>query len=80
VSISPTFYDQLFHTKAFSTAFLYLQVGFVIFWQKNIGEKAARKMLVKLTTGQCLEMALTDETNEKTENKGKIIQKLSYSE
>jgi len=26
---------------------LYLQFGFVIFWQKNIGAKAARKMLVK---------------------------------
>ena len=26
-----------------------LQLGFVIFWQKEIGTKAARKMLVKLT-------------------------------
>jgi len=25
------------------------QFGFVIFWRKNIGAKAARKMLVKLT-------------------------------
>jgi len=27
----------------------HLQFGFVIFWQKNIGAKAARKMLVKFT-------------------------------
>ncbi len=26
-------------------------VGFIILWQKNIGSKASRKMLVKLTTG-----------------------------
>jgi len=32
-------------------AFLYLQFGFVIFRQKEIGAKAARKMLVKLTKG-----------------------------
>ncbi len=34
MSISPTFYT----------------FGFVIFWRQNIGKKAARKMLVKLTT------------------------------
>jgi len=50
-SISSTFYMWLFHTKVFCAAFLYLQFGFVIFWHKNIGAKAARKMLVKLTTG-----------------------------
>jgi len=32
----------------FCTAFLFLQLGFTIFWQKNIGEKAAYKMLVKV--------------------------------
>jgi len=37
--------------KVFFAAFLYLQFGFVIFWQKNIGSKAARKMLMKLTPG-----------------------------
>jgi len=30
--------------------FFYQQFGFVFFRQKNIGTKAARKMLVKLTT------------------------------
>ncbi len=30
--------------------FLYLQFGFLIFCQKNIGAKAAHKMLVKLTS------------------------------
>jgi hypothetical protein len=28
-----------------------LQFGFVIFWQKEFGAKAAHKMLVKLTPG-----------------------------
>jgi hypothetical protein len=28
--------------------------GFVVFWQKDIGEKAARKMLMKLTTGRAV--------------------------
>jgi hypothetical protein len=28
-----------------------LQFGFVIFWQKDFGTKAAHKMLVKLTPG-----------------------------
>jgi hypothetical protein len=28
-----------------------LQLGFVIFWQKDFGAKAAHKMLVKLTPG-----------------------------
>ena len=51
VSISPTFYEQLFCTKVFWAAFLYLHCRFVIFWCKEIGAKAARKMLVKLTTG-----------------------------
>jgi hypothetical protein len=37
--------------KVFCTAFMFLQSGFVIFWQKDFGTKAAHKMLVKLTPG-----------------------------
>jgi len=51
VSISKAFYVQLFWSKVFRAAFLYLQFGFVIFSQKNIGAKAPCKMLMKLTTG-----------------------------
>jgi len=47
VSISSTFYARLFCKKVFCTVFQ-LQFGFVIFWHKNIGAKAARKMLMKL--------------------------------
>ncbi len=36
--------------KVVFEAFHFLQFGLVYFWQKNIGTKAARKMLVKLTT------------------------------
>jgi hypothetical protein len=49
VSISPIFYEQIFCTKDFGAAFMCLQFGFVIFWQKDFGAKAANKMLVKLT-------------------------------
>jgi hypothetical protein len=31
-----------------------LQFGFVIFWQKDFGAKAAHKMLVKLKPGGCV--------------------------
>jgi len=51
VSISSTFYKQLFCLNLFFVAFLYLRFDFVIFWQKNIGEKAAHKMLVKFSKG-----------------------------
>jgi hypothetical protein len=42
------------HTKALYTAFMCLQFGFVIFWQKDFGAKAAHKMLVKLTPGSSI--------------------------
>jgi hypothetical protein len=51
VSISPIFYKQLFHTKVLCAAFMCLQFWFVIFWRKDFGAKATRKMLVKLTPG-----------------------------
>ncbi len=46
--ISSTFYIRLFHTKVLHEAFLWLEFGFVIFWRKNIVEKAACKMLMTL--------------------------------
>ncbi len=49
VSVSPTFYEQLFRMKVFCVAFMCLQFGFVFFWRKDLGTKAAHKMLVKLT-------------------------------
>jgi hypothetical protein len=51
VSISPIFYEQLFHAKVLCAALMCLQFGLVIFWQKDFGAKAAHKMLVKLTPG-----------------------------
>jgi hypothetical protein len=50
VSISPIFYEQLFLMKFFE-ACMCLQFGFVTFWQKDFGTKAALKMLVKFTPG-----------------------------
>jgi hypothetical protein len=52
VSISPIFYKQLFYMKAFCAIFMCSKFGFVIFWLKDIGAKAAHKMLVKLTPGR----------------------------
>jgi len=40
--------------KVHCAAFRYLHFGFVIFWQKNIDTKAAPKMVMKLTTAECL--------------------------
>jgi len=37
--------------KVLCTAFKCLQFGFVIFWRKDFGAKAAHKKLVKLTPG-----------------------------
>jgi hypothetical protein len=51
LSMSPILYKQLFHTKVLCAPFMCLQFGFVIFWQKEFGTKAALKMLVKLTPG-----------------------------
>jgi hypothetical protein len=51
VSISPIFYEQILSMKVFCAPFMCLQFGFVIFWQKDLGAKAANKMLVKLTPG-----------------------------
>ncbi len=51
VSISPTFYWWLYRMKVLLEAYLCLHFRFVLFWCKNIGSKAALKMLVKLTTG-----------------------------
>ena len=52
VSISPTFYEQPSRAQVLCAAFMCLQFGFVFFWQKEVGAKAACKMLVKLTAGQ----------------------------
>ena len=49
VSISPTFYEQLYCTKVLCTAFMSLQFQLVFFCRKEIGTKAAHKMLVKMT-------------------------------
>jgi len=54
-SIGVNFINTLlepFCTKVLCAAFHKLQLGFVIFWQKNISAKAARKMLMKLTIGR----------------------------
>jgi hypothetical protein len=49
VSISPIFYEQLFHTEVFLPSFYVLTIWVCAFWQKDFGAKAAHKMLPKLT-------------------------------
>jgi hypothetical protein len=43
--------SSFFVQKFFCAALMCLQFGFVIFWQKDFGAKAAHKMLVKLAPG-----------------------------
>jgi len=50
VLISPLFFEKLFCAKVFCTAFLHSPLSYVFFWQKYVGAKAVRKMLVKLIT------------------------------
>ncbi len=47
-----------FCTKVFCAAFMCLQFGFVNFWQKDFGAKAAHKMLVKLAPGHYKKRAM----------------------
>ncbi len=47
-----------FCTKRLREAFLYLNFSFVLYWRKNISEKAEHKMLMKLTPGVTLQWAL----------------------
>ncbi len=39
VSISPIFYEQLFHMKVFYAAFICLQFGFVFFGERILAQK-----------------------------------------
>jgi len=43
VSISSTFYEQLFILKCFSKIFFLLQLGFVIFSKRKLAQKMLRK-------------------------------------
>ncbi len=61
LSISPIFYKQLYHTKVLYAAFMCVQFGFLIFWQKDFGAKAAHKMLVKLTPNRTCNWGLNDQ-------------------
>jgi hypothetical protein len=45
------FLQTAFSYKVFCAAFLCLQFGYVIFWQKGFSANAAHKMLAKLTLG-----------------------------
>ena len=45
------FKSCFFCMKVFWVLIIYIQFGFVIFWRKEIGTKAACKMLVRLKTG-----------------------------
>jgi hypothetical protein len=51
ISFHQRFALSFFKTKVSNKADFTYILGFLLFWHKNIGAKAARKMLVKLTTG-----------------------------
>ena len=79
MSISPTFYEQLFHTKVLCSAFMCLQFGFVIFWQKDFGAKAAHKMLVKLTPGELKTLVANNRHTGQTLGASVTKKKMFYS-
>ncbi len=54
VSISPTFYAQIFPTKVLSEAFLYLHFRLELFLAQEYWRKCTHEMLVKLTSGKDL--------------------------
>ncbi len=56
------------HTIVLCTAFKCLQFGFVIFWQKDFGAKAAHKTLVKLTPGKLIVTMVTNLPMSNTHN------------
>ncbi len=47
-------FTPAFFVWKYSEAFLFLQFGFVIFWHKNIGAKAAGKMLMNWLQGRTI--------------------------
>jgi hypothetical protein len=51
VNFTNILHKPLFRMKIFCTAFMCLQFGFVIFWQKDFGAKVGHKMSVKLQPG-----------------------------
>jgi hypothetical protein len=55
-SISSALYARLFRTKFFARNFFVLRLKVCTFWRKNIGAKAARIILVKLTP--CRKMSI----------------------
>ncbi len=52
LSISLTVYDQLFFYESIFVAFMNSHFVLAFFWQNNIVDNVARKMLVKLFTGE----------------------------
>ncbi len=67
VTISPTFYDQIFHTKVLCIPFL----AFDVFDARTLLKKAALKLLVKLTLESfflyLLALAVSDQPDQLTE-------------
>jgi len=51
VSISSTFYERIFCQNFGAKNYKAETFGFETFWQKDISEKCAHKMLMKLTLG-----------------------------
>jgi len=49
---------QAFLYQSALRSFSLLHFGFVIFWQNDIGKKSERKMLMKLTTGEIIQLFL----------------------
>jgi hypothetical protein len=56
VSISPIFYEQLFHTKFLAQLLCAYNLALKLFWRKDFGSRAAHKMCVKLIPSTIVKM------------------------
>ena len=78
VSISPKFYEQLFRTKVFWAAFLFLGLGLYFFGKRKLAQKAARKMLVKLPQ-ECINCFCKCEFKWAEKRKSQIMHQIAKS-
>jgi len=85
VSISPTFYEQLFLYASVLPNFYVPTIVVCTFWQKKIGKINARRMLAELTIGlkacerhaashlSLIKYTKTEQANNKRERETEIV-------
>jgi len=78
VSISPTFYDQIFCLKGFGLAFQSFQFVFVVFRQMKIGFKSSSQFHQNFTSSFCANIFSTKKLQNQTVTREKLHKTLPY--